>query len=81
MAVGFIDGPPEYVRAMREIDRILRGKDNGFAGLIALTILVNILVNEADGDTKRADAMTDDFTSHAKEAFRTLLADKHLAMH
>jgi hypothetical protein len=83
MPTTFIDAPPDHILVMQEIDKLLAGRENDFAGSIALTIFINVLMNQAGRDVQYADAMAKSFCKHAMGAYRAILAGEHKrkAMH
>jgi len=67
--------PPEYADAMLEIERLLRGKANTFAASIGMTIMINVVMNDADGrNIARADELIDEYAAMLKRGYREFTA-------
>ena len=75
MSFRFGEAPDEYVEAMMELERLLEGKVNMFAASLGMTIMINVVMNEAPGrDLAKADKLIDEYAAKLKEGYRVLTA-------
>ena len=80
MVVRIDDVSPEELRIMDEVDRLVSDQDIDFVISVALTLFINSLLTDSQGDATAARASVDHFIStfstQAKETFDVMLAQK-----